>query len=154
VVSDFLAFARGPQQVVKVPVELQPLLQDCARESEVELSAGDETNISLLGDRTALRQVFSNLFRNSKEAGQGAVRIEVTAARHEHEAEIRVRDNGPGIPPDVLEKIFIPFFTTKSSGTGLGLALVHRIVTDHGGKVTVVSGQEGTTFILSLPVAN
>jgi len=154
VVSDFLAFARGPQQVVKIPVELQPLLQDCARESEVELSAGDDTNLSLLGDRTALRQVFSNLFRNSKEAGQGAVRIEVTAARHEHEAEIRVRDNGPGIPPDVLEKIFIPFFTTKSSGTGLGLALVHRIVTDHGGKVTVVSGQEGTTFILSLPVAN
>jgi len=98
--------------------------------------------------------VFSNLFRNSAEAVNGKVRIEVTATPHERDAEIRIKDNGPGIPQDVLEKIFIPFYTTKPSGTGLGLALVHRIVTDHGGKVTVVSGQEGTTFIVSLPTAN
>jgi signal transduction histidine kinase len=154
VVSDFLAFARGPQEVAKVPVELPPLLEDCARESNIDLHLGEGVQLTLLGDRTALRQVFSNLFRNSAEAATGTVRIEVTAAHREHEAEIRIKDNGPGIPPEVLEKIFIPFYTTKPSGTGLGLALVHRIVTDHGGKVTVVSGQEGTTFILSLPAAN
>jgi signal transduction histidine kinase len=154
VVSDFLAFARGPQEVAKVPVELPPLLEDCARESDVELHLGEGAQLTLLGDRTALRQVFSNLFRNSAEAAAGKVQIEVTATPHDRDAEIRVKDNGPGISPEVLEKIFIPFYTTKPSGTGLGLALVHRIVTDHGGKVTVVSGQEGTTFILSLPTAN
>jgi signal transduction histidine kinase len=154
VVSDFLAFARGPQEVAKVPVELPALLEDCARESSVELHLGDGAQLALLGDRTALRQLFSNLFRNSSEASSGTCRIDVTAARHGQTAEIRVKDNGPGIPADVLEKIFIPFYTTKPSGTGLGLALVHRIATDHGGKVTVVSGQEGTTFILSLPAAN
>ena len=154
VVSDFLAFARGPQEIAKVPVELVPLLEDCARESSVELTLGEGTQLTLLGDRTALRQVFSNLFRNSVEAANGSVRIDVSATMHEGQAEIRVKDNGPGIPPEALEKVFIPFYTTKPSGTGLGLALVHRIVTDHAGKVTVVSGQEGTTFILSLPVAN
>jgi signal transduction histidine kinase len=154
VVSDFLAFARGPQEVAKVTVELSPLLEDCARESDIELHLGDGADVTLLGDRTALRQVFSNLFRNSAEAATGRVRIEVTATRRGQEAEIRIKDNGPGIPPEVLEKIFIPFYTTKPSGTGLGLALVHRIVTEHGGKVTVVSGQEGTTFIVSLPAAN
>ena len=154
VVSDFLAFARGPQEVARVPVELPALLEDCARESDVELHFGEGADLTLLGDRTALRQVFSNLFRNSAEAAIGKVQIEVIATPHERDAEIRIKDNGPGIPPEVLEKIFIPFYTTKPSGTGLGLALVHRIVTDHGGKVTVVSGQEGTTFILSLPTAN
>ena len=154
VVSDFLAFARGPQDIVKVPVELSVLLEDCAHESNIELHLGESAHLTLLGDRTALRQVFSNLFRNSAEAVEAKVRIDVTATPHELDAEIRIKDNGPGIPPDVLEKIFIPFYTTKPSGTGLGLALVHRIVTDHGGKVTVVSGQEGTTFIVSLPTAN
>ncbi|MGE5114036.1 MAG: two-component system sensor histidine kinase NtrB [Acidobacteriaceae bacterium] len=154
VVSDFLAFARGPQKIVKVPVELAPLLEDCARETAVDLHILDGADIVLSGDRTALRQAVANLFRNSAEAKREKVRIEVSTTMADNTAEIRIKDNGPGIPPDVLEKIFIPFYTTKSNGTGLGLALVHRIVTDHGGKVTVVSGQEGTTFILSLPVAN
>lgn len=154
IVSDFLAFARGPQEVAKAPVELAPLLEDCAREAGVQLHTSFGSPVILLGDRTALRQVFANLFRNSAEAGDHEVRIDVTATPNDDQTEIRVKDNGPGIPADVLEKIFIPFFTTKPNGTGLGLALVHRIVTDHGGKVTVVSGQEGTTFILSLPVEN
>ncbi len=154
VVSDFLAFARGPEKITKVSVELRPLLQDCARETGVELHVQDDAGVALFGDRTALRQVIANLFRNSAEAKGGQVRIEAVAAVKDGIAEIRIKDNGPGIPPEALEKIFIPFYTTKPSGTGLGLALVHRIVTDHGGKVTVVSGQEGTTFILSLPAAN
>ena len=154
VVSDFLAFARGPQKIVKVPVELAPLLEDCARETAVDLHILEGADVVLSVDRTALRQALANLFRNSAEAKGDRVRIEVSTVVVDNVAEIRIKDNGPGIPPDVLEKIFIPFYTTKPSGTGLGLALVHRIVTDHGGKVTVVAGQEGTTFILSLPVAN
>ncbi len=154
VVSDFLAFARGPQTISRVPVELTPLLEECAGETGVELHISDGANVVLSGDRTALRQAIANLFRNSVEAKGTDVRVEVSAVVKDGIAEIRVKDNGPGIPRDVLEKIFIPFYTTKPNGTGLGLALVHRIVSDHGGKVTVVSGQEGTTFILSLPAAN
>ena len=154
VVCDFLAFARGPQTISRVPVELVPLLEDCARETGVELHINEGAGIVLSGDRTALRQAIANLFRNSVEAKGGTVRIDVLAVANGDTAEIRIKDDGPGIPPEALEKVFIPFYTTKPSGTGLGLALVHRIVTDHGGKVTVVSGQEGTTFILSLPAAN
>jgi signal transduction histidine kinase len=66
---------------------------------------------------------------------------------------VRLSDNGTGIPKDKLDKIFIPFFTTKAEGTGLGLALVHRIVTDHGGTVAVESNERGTTFSITLPRA-
>jgi signal transduction histidine kinase len=154
VVSDFLSFARGPQTISRVSVELAPLLEDCARETGVELHISQGADVILSGDRTALRQAIVNLFRNSVEAKGDDVRIDASAVVKDGMAEIRIKDDGPGIAPDVLEKIFIPFYTTKPTGTGLGLALVHRIVSDHGGKVTVVSGQEGTTFILSLPAAN
>jgi len=68
-------------------------------------------------------------------------------------ARVVVADNGPGIPPEDLNRIFVPFFTTKAQGTGLGLALVHRIVTEHGGSVAVESTGAGTTFTLSFPAA-
>lgn len=154
VVSDFLAFARGPQTVAEVPVELRPLMEECAKETGVELHMGEGVDAILSGDPTTLRQAITNLFRNSIEAKGSGPRIEVSAAVKEGFAEVRIKDNGPGIPPEALEKIFIPFYSTKPNGTGLGLALVHRIVSNHGGKVTVVSGQEGTTFILSLPAVN
>ena len=154
VVSDFLTFARGPQTVSPVPVELRPLLEECAKETGVELHVSENADVVLSGDSTALRQAVTNLVRNSIEAKGSNPRIDVSATVKEGFAEIRIKDNGPGIPPEALEKIFIPFYSTKPNGTGLGLALVHRIVSNHGGKVTVVSGQEGTTFILSLPAAN
>ncbi len=153
VVSDFLTFARGPQTISPVPVQLRPMMEECAKETGVEIDIGEDADVVLSGDPAALRQAITNLFRNSMEAKGSVPRIEVSATVKEGVAEIRIKDNGPGIPPEALEKIFIPFYSTKPNGTGLGLALVHRIVSDHGGKVTVVSGQEGTTFILSLPAA-
>jgi signal transduction histidine kinase len=62
-----------------------------------------------------------------------------------------LRDNGSGIPPQDLSRIFIPFFTTKPQGTGLGLPLVHRIISEHGGTIAVASDPSGTTFTLSFP---
>jgi signal transduction histidine kinase len=154
VVSDFLTFARGPQTVSPVPVEIRPLMEECAEETGVELHMGEGADVILSGDPNALRQAITNLFRNSVEAKGSGPRIDVSATVKEGFAEVRIKDNGPGIPAEALEKIFIPFYSTKPNSTGLGLALVHRIVSNHGGKVTVVSGQEGTTFILSLPAAN
>jgi two-component system C4-dicarboxylate transport sensor histidine kinase DctB len=67
--------------------------------------------------------------------------------------EIYVSDSGPGIPEDVLPRIFTPFYTTRQKGTGLGLAFVKEIVADHGGSIQVNTGHRGTTFSMALPMA-
>ena len=67
---------------------------------------------------------------------------------------LEIRDTGVGIPKDKLDKIFLPFFTTKEKGTGMGLALVHKIVLSHGGRIEVNSEEgRGTTFLILLPLA-
>jgi signal transduction histidine kinase len=154
IVTDFLSFAR-PQELRASFIDFQALIADCARETKVHLQCDSFPNsFGLFGDPIALRQVFSNLFRNSAESAGNdlPVMVRVGVKSHGETAEVVINDNGPGIPRENLEKIFIPFFTTKPHGTGLGLALVHRIVTEHGGTVSVDTGQSGTTFTLSLPL--
>ena len=153
IVTDFLNFAR-PQKIEPETLELRPLLEEAARGCPLDLDLSKvPAGLTLVGDHTALCQAFSNLMRNSAEAGAEGARVRLQAAAEEGEQEIRVvlRDNGPGIPQENLAHIFIPFFTTKAAGTGLGLALVHRIVTEHGGAISVASEPSGTTFTLSFP---
>jgi signal transduction histidine kinase len=153
VVTDFLAFAR-PQALRHEPVVLRAVLENCARDCSLELHLEEvPAGLALEGDPTALRQAFSNLLRNSAEAARNGapVQVKVVAATDECGTRLTITDNGQGIPQDRLGKIFIPFFTTKAQGTGLGLALVHRIVTEHGGTIAVSSGDWGTTFTLAFP---
>lgn len=155
IVNDFLNFAR-PQGFAKEPVDVGALIDDCAQECQVMLEKKPPAAACVVqGDPTALRQVFSNLLRNSSEAvteGQAAkVLLDITLESESY--RLRLQDNGAGIPAEVLPRIFVPFFTTKTSGTGLGLALVHRIVTEHGGTIQVSSHPSGTTFTLTLPRA-
>ena len=109
-------------------------------------------------------RVLLNLFGNAFDAvhehaatvnGEYAPTVTVATRRIEGRVEIRVKDNGPGIPEEIREKIFDPFFTTKpaGSGTGLGLSLFYDIVTQgHGGTLTVESKEgEGATFVITLP---
>jgi PAS domain S-box-containing protein len=155
IVTDFLNFAR-PRGMQREPLDLRAMLEDCARENGVAVKLENfRVPCTVTADPTALRQVFSNLMRNSKEAERAGSAISITAqAEHKgNQTLIRISDNGSGIPQDKLPKIFIPFFTTKAEGTGLGLALVHRIVTDHGGAVSVASNDAGTTFTIALPRA-
>jgi signal transduction histidine kinase len=108
---------------------------------------GPET-LSVIADPTLLGQATLNLVRNAAEAAGEGGEVTVTyfaalpdsGARQFH---LIVRDNGPGIPSDVLDKIFNPFFTTKDSGTGLGLAIVHRIVESHDGTIIVTNPDTG-----------
>ncbi len=92
-------------------------------------------------DDVLLRQAFSNLFRNAIEACQPTgvaphVRVEGTLDAAQNQARVSVHDNGPGVDPNARDRIFRPFFTTKKTGTGLGLALVQKIIVTHNGRVT------------------
>ncbi len=119
---------------------------------------------AIQGDPYQLRQIFTNLLMNAFEAlnGKGAVTMAATTLNEEGPAggepqgpmvQITVTDNGPGIPADVLEKIFSPFFTTKPQGSGLGLAIVRKIVDAHDGRIDVgVLETGGTRFRVTLPV--
>lgn len=118
-------------------------------------SAGEDDSVVVLCDPEKLRQVVWNLIRNAAEAAAGEdaeVRIEVSAGAR---AELRIHDNGPGIPPEHLDQIFDPFFTTKSRGSGLGLATVNSIVDEMGGSIDVESEENGgTCFTVHIPLAD
>ncbi len=153
IVTDFLNFAR-PRELCEDEVDLRALLARVAAAHHVELSM-DAARLpsSIPGDPTALEQAFANLFRNSVQAAGGRpVRVEINVQTSAEDVTITYRDDAGGIPPDLLPKIFIPFFTTKPNGTGLGLALVHRIVTQHGGAISVANQGSGAAFTLSLPL--
>ena len=102
-----------------------------------------------------------NLIRNAVQAIGGVGRVWVTSRVRKDRAgeaaawiEISVRDEGPGIAPHVLEKLFLPFFTTKATGTGLGLAISQRVVEEMGGRIEVASRPGfGSTFTVVLPRA-
>jgi two-component system, NtrC family, sensor histidine kinase PilS len=102
-----------------------------------------------------LRQVIWNLIRNAAEAMPGGGEIAIRLAIEDPQATLEIRDSGPGIPRDQIDRIFEPFYSTKAGGTGLGLATVARIVADHRGVITVASdAAHGATFTVRLPLAN
>lgn len=161
VVTDFLNFARpqdsDPEATAGTePIQFRKLIEECSQPYDVDLRLEIPEQVEITGDQTAWRQAFANLVRNSAEAAKNGARVQVRISAHNAEGQlkIRVQDNGCGIPPEQLEKIFIPFFTTKDRGTGLGLALVHRIVTRHGGTIQASSSDQGTEFLLTLPAAS
>ena len=106
-------------------------------------------------DKTQMNRLFTNLFANAVEACNGNVcRIEVMEEQHNGTIRISIKDNGEGIAPEMQSRIFIPNFTTKSSGTGLGLAMCKGIVEQAKGRIWFETGKErGTTFHVELPVA-
>jgi signal transduction histidine kinase len=104
-------------------------------------------------DPALIQQVVLNLLLNGIQAISGAGKVEVTATREQDQAIVEVADTGRGIPADALPKIFKPFFTTRSEGTGLGLSLANGIVQSHGGRIEVTSAPgKGSQFLIWLPV--
>lgn len=159
-VTAFLNFAR-PQPLQLEEVSLPELIADCATELEplfqelrVELVMDIEESLLVRADERMLRLALLNIIRNGAEAigeDQTERRVFVRAGQVDGSAVIEVRDNGPGIPLTDLQKIFIPFFTTKAKGHGVGLALTHRIITQHGGTLTAANNPEdGAVFTISL----
>src|SRR6266699_1017326 len=166
-VTAFLNFAR-PQPLQLEDISLDELISDSAREltslfadRRVELVfADDARGITIQADARMLRQAFMNLVRNAAEAIPEENldrRVIISTSvepgqRDESWVTIMIRDTGKGIPTANLPKIFIPFFTTKSTGHGVGLALAHRVIAEHGGTLTAANGNDGgALFTVRLP---
>ena len=167
--SEFLDFARvrathfAPVDLHSVVVAVVRLIRahpDCRPDAVIAVEGG---HTPLEGDEDLLHRVVANLVLNAVQAARGPIRITITvgAAQSseiphgtdlEHAIRLQVRDNGPGIPEEVRERLFQPFVSGRSGGSGLGLAIVQRAVEAHRGLVLVESGPgSGTTFTIFLP---
>jgi signal transduction histidine kinase len=170
IVEDFLALSRL-RPPLKEPVELAPVVEELRQltAQRRDLPAGlvleftvDGDCSPVLADAGQLRQVLGNLVNNSIEALRQATMPKLVVSVRQagkssplegEGAEITVRDNGCGIPREHQERVFTPFFSTKSQGTGLGLSLVQRIVREHEGVLQLASEpSQGTTITIFLPV--
>jgi signal transduction histidine kinase len=162
VVTEFLKFAR-PLELADEQVTLRPIFEHIVAEVADTVPGvpitceGDFGNVS--GDDALLRQAFLNLTRNAAEAaaeghggGRVIIRGEIDQTGLTQGQRISIADSGPGIPQESLTKIFMPFYTTKANGTGLGLAVVQKIVVQHGGTIEARNQmQGGAEFIVWLP---
>ncbi len=119
----------------------------------IEITSEIDAAIEIRSNPDNFTQVLSNLFNNAKEALAGRTgKIAVSAKKVDTKVEIRFDDSGPGIKPEIREKIFTPYYTTKEAGTGLGLPTVHRIISDVGGEVRVEDSHlGGTCVVITLP---
>jgi signal transduction histidine kinase len=174
IVQEVLAFVR-PIRLQVEDIALADVIRDAMTmaESHAKLKGDIEVRVDvpealrpIQGDPHQLRQIFTNLLTNAFEAMGGIGTVDVTAVAVDGDddagpadhgtgptIQITVSDNGPGIPPEVMERIFSPFFTTKPQGSGLGLAIVRKIVDAHDGRIDV--GERpggGTVFRVTLPV--
>lgn len=108
--------------------------------------------VEATGDFELLKQSVANIVINAAQASPPGGVIGIEADVNDAVLVIRVKDNGPGIPDDIRDKIFNPFFTTKNTGTGLGLAMVRRVIEAHGGRIFFESTGNGTLFIIEIPI--
>ena len=164
IIEEFLAYARErapelvPHSIGAIVEEVVTLFRNtaAARGTVIEVCAPDEAPW-VLADEGQLKQVFFNLLRNATDAmpGGGRIQIEVEpGAPGADELCVRVRDTGCGMPREMLEHVFDPFYSTKGQGVGIGLATAEKIVRAHGGTIGVESAPgHGTTFAITLPCA-
>ena len=161
IASEFSNFAKMPDTVLRL-VNLREVIERSvevySQLENISISFTDNTRmeeLSVKGDRDQLLRSFNNLIKNSVEAipegRHGEVRI-ITERVYDH-VRVTIIDNGNGIPESVQERIFMPNFTTKSSGTGLGLAFVKQAIENMGGSIQYETEiEKGTTFILNIPL--
>lgn len=158
--NEFLVFARPPELhpqehdivgVVRQVVELEQTAAE-TRGATLELVA-EKAQLPGQVDAAKLHQLVQNLVRNACEAvtAGGHVTVSVGTARDDAHGRIRVTDDGPGIPDDVKSRIYEPFFSTKEGGTGLGMSIVHSLVSLHDGAIDLQTGPGGTIFEVLIP---
>lgn len=162
-VNAFDDYAR-PSKIQRVALDLANLVAEVAAlyasATGFNIQLHSETQLPLINaDPVPMRQVLHNLIKNAQEAGVGDGIVQVyihlrRAEEHSQYLEMTVRDNGPGIAPEYLERVFEPYVTSKIKGTGLGLAVVRKIIEEHNGSIRIDSHYKaGTGFIIRLPLA-
>lgn len=158
-VRDILLFAKSGEHVVD-RVEVSELVESVRNSSDGMLSRNnaqldirsDEPPMEIIANKTALASAMSNLIANALEAGAKHLFIDVSHSANE--VIIKIADNGKGMNQEIVSQIFEPFYTTKSNGTGLGLAVVKSVVSAHQGKIGLVSELgKGTCFTIAIPLA-
>jgi len=182
IVEDLRVLHRATERVTRIATNLRSFARQAPREhAKLDLNAVVEETLLLMqkplevdairlvtsldralgpimGDPSTLQQVLLNLVTNAREAMAsrgGEIRIETAQAERPGWVQLIVADTGPGISPEELSKVFDPFYTTKQSGTGLGLSVSYGIIQDHHGTVDVQSiPGHGTTFVLAFPAVS
>ncbi|MBK5359685.1 PAS domain-containing protein [Bacillus sp. TH44] len=163
IITKFLAISKT-REFTREPFPINTFLREYIQQllaSEVflhNISIDYEFSTELDGvlvniDRHELVQVFLNLFQNAIDARGGRpLSIQISSYRLDNFVRITFTDNGTGVPPAIQEYIFDPFFSTKDSGTGLGLSVTKKIIQNHNGTLKMSSNQNGTTFTISIPI--
>jgi PAS domain S-box-containing protein len=157
IIGDLLTFAR-PTALNRVDVNLREMITTCiesvlygrTQDPRIE-PVLDLQAVTVSADEVLLRQALGNIIQNAVDAMPDGGTLAVRS-RRERDLMIVVSDTGQGIPADTVKKIFLPFFTTKEKGVGMGLALAHKIITSHGGRIDVDSREgSGTMFTITIP---
>jgi len=157
IITDFLDFAR-PHQPDLRSGRLEPIIEKTLRHLSSELKERgiilhqryDEFDGAVLVDGDMLYQAMLNLLLNAMQAIQKDGDIDIRLGQQDEYAKLTLHDSGPGIAPDVLEKIWDPFFTNKEKGTGLGLGIVKQIIEAHDGQITIDNAISGGTIVIIL----
>jgi signal transduction histidine kinase len=156
--NEFLAFARPPElhtqdhdvaAIIRQVAELERIAAE-SRGADLALAACPSQLIAHV-DGPKIHQVVLNLVRNAIEAVSAGGHVTIELHGNDARIHIRVQDDGPGIPDDVRPRIYEPFFSTKEGGTGLGMSIVHSLVSLHGGSIDLDTGPRGTRFDVTIP---
>lgn len=159
-IRNFLSYGR-PLNLNPKPVNLRELIgsiltltTEQAEQQAIKMSLDETTSLPIMeADIERLKSCFSNLILNAQQAMPDGGELKISFQPFAEGTEVIITDTGTGIEPENLEKIFEPYFSTKETGTGLGLALVKRIIEGHGGRLEVESAlSQGTTFRVWLPL--
>jgi two-component system C4-dicarboxylate transport sensor histidine kinase DctB len=158
VIDELLRF--GQDRTLHVyPCSLADLVQECvaavaasAEARGVRLVVTRAADVIVPVDKRKLAQVIDNLLDNAIEASPAGAAIDIAIAHDGWRARVAVRDRGPGIAPELRDRLFTPFYTTKPDGIGLGLVLARELAEAHGGAVTHESVDGGALFVLDVPL--
>ncbi len=146
--------ALSPVDINQILRDVRKLLSHGILSSQVRLVGELADGLPItLGDANQLKQAFLNIISNAIQSMPDGGTITVSTVQRGQSIVVRIEDTGPGIPGDIMSKLFVPFFTTRKTGSGLGLAVTKRVIDNHGGDIEVMSEiGKGTIFDVSIPI--